>query len=158
MKLKMPIRNSTLIVFFVFSLSCSRGANQETVAVEGGAPGDVLAQLRPAWISVHNVADAAALTAFFAEDGVILPPQSRPLSGKTAIQGYLEGDLSNDVSLEIVECEVRRAGDLAVERADYKVTIGTGTDVSIRTGKYVMLWQKDASGKWKIVWDIWNSD
>ena len=124
-----------------------------------GAEGDVLAELRDAWVTAYNSGDAVMLAGYFADDAVMLPPNEPVLSGKALIQAEFEGWFQGERGvLEIVASEVRSTRDLAIERATYTVREGTSPDDSTRTGKYVMLCQRGPDGLWKIVWDMWNSN
>ena len=52
-----------------------------------------------------------------------------------------------------------KGGDLGYTSGTYQFSI-TGSDGKPipDKGKYVVVWKKDASGKWKVVADIFNSD
>lgn len=150
-----------LLVMGVVTLSitaCQSVPDREGSAASAGDDSDVLADVREAWVTAYNAGDAATLAGYFADDAVMLPPNGPALSGKPAIETYLTQNLAGSSAiLEIVSSDVLSSGDLAVERATYTATEGAAPDSPKRTGKYVMAFQRDPDGVWKIRWDTWNS-
>jgi ketosteroid isomerase-like protein len=65
----------------------------------------------------------------------------------------------SDMQGNITRVEVARSGDLAVEYGTFSMTIddkqGKPTPV---TEKYIVVWKKQADGRWKAIGDIWNTD
>jgi ketosteroid isomerase-like protein len=63
------------------------------------------------------------------------------------------------LSWEPTTASASKAGDLGYTSGTYQFSM-TGPDGKPipDKGKYVVVWKKDASGKWKVVADIFNSD
>jgi ketosteroid isomerase-like protein len=54
---------------------------------------------------------------------------------------------------------VARSGDLAYETGVFVIkTLDKNQQPAIINGKYVLVWKKQANGKWKVVADIDNPD
>ena len=104
--------------------------------------------------------DAAGCAAVYADDGIILPPNSPMLRGRAAIQEFWQGVINigvRDATLQTVELEDK--GDTAVEMGAYTLDIQPQGGQSMKdTGKYLMVWKRQADGLWKWGWDIFNSD
>jgi uncharacterized protein (TIGR02246 family) len=100
--------------------------------------------------------DAGAIAALYTADGQILPPNSEPMTGKEAIQGFWQGVVDMGIKaakLETAELELH--GDKAIE-------VGTGTlyvegGQVADTVKYIVIWKKE-NGEWRLHRDIWNSN
>lgn len=136
--------------------ACDRAPGRTAAEGPERAGADVLAGVRTAWVAAYNAGDAEALAAHFADEALLLPPGEPALAGRLAVERYLRQMLAGEAgTLDVVMHDVRESGGLAVDRAAYAVR---GEDGAVRRGKYVMVWQRNAAGAWKIVWDMWNSD
>jgi uncharacterized protein (TIGR02246 family) len=119
--------------------------------------GDVRAQitkLSDAWEKAYNAGDAAALTALYGKDAIVMPPNGDPASG-AGIRTYFDGDVKGGAKNELTTEDVTEAGDYAVETGKYVATTADGKHLD--HGKYVTVYKK-ADGGWKIYRDIWNSN
>ncbi len=126
-----------------------------------GEEGASLMQRSRAWSEVMVTGDLEAIVEPWAEDAVLLPPDSPPLEGKAAIRNYVEAALQVPgfrISWEPVSVSVARSGDMAhlVERTLTTVTDSLGNIVTTH-GKAVTVWRKDPDGVWRNVVDIWNA-
>ena len=108
-----------------------------------------------------NVGDAAALTAaFYTEDAVLLAPGTPKLDGAEAIQAFWQGFIDSgvkDVSIETPE--IVEAGDYGYGIGSYSCTLPSESGERARdTGKYVVIYRRQADGGWKVIADQFNSD
>lgn len=103
--------------------------------------------------------DAAAVAALYAEDATLLPPGSPVTKGRDAIREFWQGAMSvgvREAKLETVEVESR--DDLAYEVGRFEMAMQPpGGERAEVTGKYVVVWKREADG-WRMHVDIWNSD
>jgi ketosteroid isomerase-like protein len=109
--------------------------------------------------SVATGADAFA--AFVAQDGVVMPPNEPAVSGAAvkdwaakmiAMPGFGVTWASNVV-------EVAASGDVGYTSGTYDLHAnGPGGAPFSDHGKYLTVWKKDASGAWKVAYDMFNSD
>ena len=123
--------------------------------------GDDKAVLRLAsanWVETYNRNDWGALANQFAEDGVMMPPNSPSIVRRDAIA---EWEAANEtgfrIALKVDDITLR--GDTAIIRGRSCVFIPlseeeTGVDI----GKYVEVRERTATGQWLISQDIFNSD
>lgn len=111
-------------------------------------------------VAAMQARDAGSITAYYAPNGQLFPPNRGVATGSQAIQASWAEDfaLPNiDLSFEPRRIEVAASGDMASDVGTYRVSLD-GPDGRISdTGKYVVVWQK-VNGEWKIMADIWNSD
>ena len=107
--------------------------------------------------------DAATLAANYADYAVLMPPNMAAWEGHAAISQGLIGFLAqfSVVDARLTTKDLIIVGDFATERGTFAWTLhpksGAGADI-VDNGKYVVVWQHQADGSWKIVWDISNSD
>lgn len=108
-----------------------------------------------------NAGDAGALTsAFYAQDAVLLAPGAPRLDGADAIRGFwqafIEGGVK-DVSIETTETV--EAGDIGYGIGTYACTLPSESGERVRdTGKYIVVYRRQADGGWKVIADQFNSD
>ena len=75
---------------------------------------------------------------------------------RAAIELYWQGMLDHGVAAaDFVIGDVHSSGDMAVERGhvDLKFSDPAAPPATVR---YLVMWQRQADGAWKIRYDIWN--
>jgi ketosteroid isomerase-like protein len=94
----------------------------------------------------------------------MLPPNMPMVTGKQAVRAVWAQLMGNGnpgftVSWESSKAEVSRSGDFAYDIGTYQLTMNDpqGKPNSDR-GKYMVVWKKQADGKWKAVGDMFKSD
>jgi uncharacterized protein (TIGR02246 family) len=107
--------------------------------------------------------DAAGAAAGYADDALIFNPGQPVVKGKAAQQAMfaqmMAGATFSDLNLKMTDVVVSEAGDLAVEHGTYSWTITPkGGAAMADTGKFLVVWKKQADGGWKIIRDIINTD
>jgi len=99
--------------------------------------------------------------AFYADDAVIMAPEQPVVIGKEAIRTWTEtGFAEDDSQLSSTVEDVRVSGDWAFQRLSYQQssTPKEGGDTTTGVGKWVIIWQRQADGSWRISTEIWNTD
>ncbi len=108
--------------------------------------------------AAFNSGDAASLAALYTEDGMLLPPNAKPINGRQNIQNFWQGAFDaglTGIAIEIVESGAR--GDTAYEIGTYSLKAPGENDTLVTVfGKYVVVWQYDTDGQWRLHRDIWN--
>ncbi len=97
---------------------------------------------------------------FMAENAVVLRRQ--PYVGKTAIRAAMEkafSDSSVTLSWKPTRGQVFKSGDLGYTVGRFQVVHHTNKgETTTSTGTYLTVWQKQADGAWKVIWDGGSPD
>lgn len=102
--------------------------------------------------------DAAAIAACYTADAQLLPAQSNAISGRTAVEEFWRGALGmglTGATLETVEVFHASGAPTATEVGRYTLTAGEGQVAD--HGKYIVVWQQDGAGQWRLHRDIWTT-
>jgi ketosteroid isomerase-like protein len=108
--------------------------------------------------TVQNADWAAYVKLYYAEDAMVLMPNTPPVQGRAAIQATMASfPPISAFKAEIVDMDGR--GDLAYVRGNYSMTMNPpGAPAMTDKGKYVEVWKKQPDGTWKVSCDSWSSD
>jgi uncharacterized protein (TIGR02246 family) len=107
------------------------------------------------WVQLYNAGNIAGVTALYADDAKLLPPNSDFVTGREAIQAVWQGMLDSGAkSCKLDTLEVYAGEDGAVEVGTYEIMDKDGK--SMDKGKFMVHWKKVGS-TWKLHRDIWNS-
>lgn len=111
------------------------------------------------WVEAFNRGDTAGVAASYTDDATLLPPNNEMIQGRQGIQKFWSGAIEmglKDASLTTVD--VGGSGDTAYEIGKYTLKIqAAGQEGVTDSGKYLVVWQRQANGTWKLHADIWNS-
>ncbi len=123
---------------------------------------DTLRKLDAEWSAAAQSKNLDKAVSYYAEDGMVLPPQAPLASGKAAVREVWKGLLAIpgvDLTFVPTKIGVSKAKDLAYDVGTYtlKMNDANGNAVS-QIGKYVVVWKKQANGEWKVQADIFNPD
>lgn len=114
------------------------------------------------WSASAQAKDADKFCSFYAEDGVIMLEDAPDISGKAAIREGMGGMMQDPnfaLSFAADKVVVARSGDLAYETGTYAMTLSDAKkQPSTEKGNYLVVWQKQADGVWKVVRDVPVSD
>jgi uncharacterized protein (TIGR02246 family) len=114
-----------------------------------------LQSVRQEYMNAVNRGDAEAVAALHTEESVSMTAGMPSITGRPAIRELMQASLSAmppGLKFEFEAVEVRVADGWAVERG---VTKAAG---DFPPGKYVMLYEQEADGGWRIAWTITNTD
>jgi len=136
-----------MFVLALISLPASAETARETI--EKGAV---------AWAAAFNAGDAAGVAALFSENAMLLPPDTKQIKGRQAIQETIQNwidDGSNNIRFNLIEIEV--SGDLGYEIGLYSVDYPADNgQMATATGDYLVVWKREADGVWRYYRDTWN--
>lgn len=139
---------------FLVLLSCTQPETFDVAAVR-----QAIEAGSASWTEAFNRGDAAGVAALYAEDATLLPPNSEMIQGRQGIQDYWSAGIQmglKDISLTTVS--VGGSGDTAYEIGKYSLTIQPpGQEGMTDSGKYLVVWKKQADGTWMLHADTWNS-
>lgn len=162
------LTNSLLALLVLPALACETrpaeqtGATEETVATDTAAAEQQIEEGSEAWEQALLANDAAAVTALYTEDAILLPPGAPRTAGTTDVRAMFDDWLGSstvtDASLETDDIVVAGSGDIAYRTGTFSMT-GTMPDGQTweDEGKFVEIW-RNVDGQWKIAVDAWNQD
>jgi uncharacterized protein (TIGR02246 family) len=137
----------------------------ESAAVPAGLSSQDEAAVRAVdreWTRAATAGDGSALTALYASDATLLPP-NEPVAKGEAVKKY-NIDMVNAFSgpIELTTTAVEGRGDLAYAVGMYRATLtpkkAGAKALPTEEGKYLEVLKKQADGSWKIVYDMWNQN
>ena len=107
-----------------------------------------------------NGKNAAAVGKLYTEDASLFPPGAPRQDGREAVMAYWQAAIDlglSDVVLTTVDVE--EFGSTAFEVGRLMATLPAEEGQSRElTGKFIVIWKKDAAGRWRLHRDIWNFD
>jgi len=164
------MRNFAILTAVALSAACQSAPKTETatMGVESAAvPAGLSAQDEAAvravdveWARAATAGDGDALTALYASDATLLPPNEPVVKGE-AVKKYND-DMTNSFSgpTELTTTVVEGRGDLAYAVGIYRASLtpkkAGAKPLPTEEGKYVEVLKKQADGSWKIVYDMWS--
>lgn len=138
------------------TLACAKATTAPSVQSEEAA----IRALTEQFARASSAHDAAAVTAFYAADARLLPPNAPMATGTDAIRAaWVELFKAPNLALSLSpgQIDVSNAGDMAVDVGTYQVSFD-GPDGRVNeSGKYTVAWRK-MNAEWKVFADAWNSD
>jgi ketosteroid isomerase-like protein len=113
-----------------------------------------------AWLKVYAAKDLDNSVAFCDEQVSMLVSNVPIATGKDAVRKAIADDFANgDLIWHANKAGVARSDDLGytVGTYDLKMKDASGKPV-LDKGKFLTVWKKQADGKWKVLFDMFNSD
>ena len=112
------------------------------------------------WIAAANKKEAGALTSFYDDNAVLMPPRQEPVVGKAAIGEWYKQLLSDPQFVPFTETLTSNSfhlvGDTAIDTADFDgVATRDGKEIHFH-GKNLIVWKKQNDGSWKIFRYMWD--
>ena len=115
-----------------------------------------------AWSAAAQAKDPEAFASVYVDDAVLMLEGAPDLAGIEAIREGIGGmmqDPNFDLSFAADNVVVARAGDQAYETGTYSLTMSDADgNPATQVGHYVVLWEKQEDGSWKVVLDAPVSD
>ena len=113
------------------------------------------------WSDAEAAKDLEKCLSFYAEDGERFATGSPLIVGRAALRHEWAKYLSEPGNFHWTtsKVEVAGSGDLAYETGVFLInSVDKNQQPTTINGKYVLVWKKQANGKWKVVADIDNPD
>jgi uncharacterized protein (TIGR02246 family) len=154
--MRLLFNSALLLIFALFCIACD---NQEVI----NNTDDIRAieEMSAARAEAFNKGDAAAIAIHFTEDGVLMAPGSRAMSGREAVEAYYQEIFDQfETKLNSYYEDVRVSGDLAFGRGFAKVKLipHSGGETIYSTSKYINILARQPDGSWLTTHDIWNDN
>jgi ketosteroid isomerase-like protein len=117
--------------------------------------------LAEAFVRHANAGELDLLVAdCYAEDAVVLPPNAPPVRGHGQIRELFREMIeagAADVTRELSELDV--AGDVGYGVGAYTMALrGPGAEPIRDSGKYLLVYRRQADGAWRVALDMFSSD
>jgi uncharacterized protein (TIGR02246 family) len=127
------------------------GCADDSPGVDSASRGAVEATV-DRYVAASNEGDAEALTALYADDAVLLPPDHEPIHGREAIGAFWRQ--GTDTGLEVSTLRLEVDGSVAYLVGRYRLPPTEEEDAD--SGQYVLCLKRQPDGAWKLTADIWN--
>ncbi len=152
----------TQITLFLLLLSVSSACQTQTAQDTLAADESALRTLDSEWSRAAGAKDVDKSVSYYADDAIVMPPNSPLATGKEPIRAVWKGMLGApgfSGGWKSTKVDVARSGDLAYVSGSYELTENDASGKPVTDkGKYLEVWKKQANGSWKCVADIFNSD
>jgi uncharacterized protein (TIGR02246 family) len=122
---------------------------------------DSIRRLDAEFMKAANAKDSAGLVkAFYAPNAVLLAPNRPTVEGRDNIRVFLQGLMdSGFTGIKLETTTIASAGDLAYGRGRYTLSMWPPGGAPVQdVGKFIVVYRREASGAWRAVADIFNSD
>lgn len=140
-------------------LACSKPAPPDTRDADLKA----VKSVEIAWVSDFATKDADKAASYYADDAVLLMPNSPIITGKDNIKAAWRTVLADPnfaLTFQSTRADAAKSGDLVYTVGTYSMTMSSPKDKKPITdhGKYMTVFKKQPDGSWKAVADMTNSD
>jgi uncharacterized protein (TIGR02246 family) len=166
------MRTPAVFIALALSAACDAAPKSDTASMgaesaagSAGLSAEDEAAIRAVdveWARAASAGDANALTAVYAPDATLLPPNEPVVQGE-AVKKY-NADMTNSFSgpFEITTTAVEGRGDLAYVVGKYRATLtpkkAGAKPLPTEEGKYIEVMKKQPDGSWKIVYEMWSQN
>ncbi|MHA2224802.1 MAG: YybH family protein [Candidatus Hodarchaeales archaeon] len=120
---------------------------------------DVIKEIWNKYASSIVARDINSWISLWIDEGIQMPPNAPPNSGKETIQTFTKELMNNNpISKMVINSEeVREAGDWGFSRGNYWFEITPKEEEKVKVnGKFLTILEKQDDGSWKIARDIFN--
>lgn len=111
------------------------------------------------WGDAFKAGDLPRSLEVVADEAVVVPPNQAELVGRKAFEEWARAmlDALDIDEVKVVVSDVRVAGDWAVSYGTWHMSGSADGAPMSDTTRYVVTWERQADGSWKVVHDLWNS-
>ena len=160
--MKTPIMTASLMLMLLL-LGCGTAEHESPTpsAATSLATAEVHAAA-DARLKALAAGDVEAYLSVYTDDAVWMPPSPIEVVGKEAARLRI-GQAFETATLDPVihsREQTVMSPDWIADRGQYSimVTPKQGGESRQEVGSFLILWRRDVDGKWKIYFDIWNTD
>jgi ketosteroid isomerase-like protein len=118
-----------------------------------------ITQATKEWGEAFRSGEISDTMAFLAPDAVLIPPNQPALVGTKATEAWAKG-MFEAVTIQDIAISVdgvRVADGWAVSHGEWHMTMAAGETIMRDTTRYVVIWERQTDGSWKVAHDVWNS-
>ena len=160
-------RNLASVALLALAAGCASqkdgSVTQQGTAADAAAVRQKIEAGNAGLIAAIEKGDSVAAASFYDDSAMAMPAEMPAAVGRANIVTMF-GGLAGAFTLTNVKLQVRdvvASGDLASETGHFEWTLTPktrGAKPMTETGKYVVVWKKQADGSYKLFRDIWNTD
>lgn len=152
----MMTRFAPLALFFVLLFGCSTSFAQKNIDEAKAA----ITAARAEYLKAYNADDPIKTAFYYGNTALLMPPNQQKITGRAAIKEYYKTNAQIYSDYFSSTTKVAIEDKTAIETGTYTVTVQLpgATESFIDRGKYVCIWQKGDDDKWRIGYDIYNTD
>ncbi|GMQ80997.1 MAG: hypothetical protein BMS9Abin05_0427 [Rhodothermia bacterium] len=139
--------------------ACQTSPESDAISTEADV--ESLTELISQYDAVVNARDVEAFLAFYTDNAVRMIPNEPVFIGKASFESRaIEGFSNTEEDLRSTIEEIHVSGDWASMRLSYTDTYTpSGADSPIdEIGKWLILFERQEDGSWKMATEIWNVD
>ena len=116
-----------------------------------------IAEIYKTFEEAFHRGDADGISCMYTEDAELHAPQAPVIRGRHDIADAWRGIIGQGGNHVCVETgEVQESGDWAYEVGRFEASAPDGT--VLNSGKYIVIWKRQANGEWKTHRDIFTWD
>jgi ketosteroid isomerase-like protein len=134
-----------LLIFLPFFAAAADLSEEFAAAVKKGAE---------EFTAGFQAKDVSRIGNIYAQDAIILPPNSDMIQGRDKIQAFWQTLIDSNMSAKLEIVETKAEGTFGSEVGKYQILTADGKVAD--QGKYLVVWKK-TDGGWKLYRDMWNS-
>jgi ketosteroid isomerase-like protein len=140
-------------LFVLTIASCGKSAQPLTAADRAG-----IESATQGFATGAKAGDWNAVGATYAEDAILLPPNTPAVTGRAAIIQHFSS-LPPVTDMTITNIEVEGSDGIAYTRGTYQLAMGmAGQAPMADAGKFLAIFRKQADGSWLLFRDMFSSD
>jgi uncharacterized protein (TIGR02246 family) len=111
------------------------------------------------YVRLEVSGDAEKWAALSTTDAVMMPAGSKAVEGRDALIAWAR-QLPPGGKLAVPTREIKGYGNVALERGTYTTMFSPqpGAPLQTVTGYYLVVWERQPDGAWRIKRNIWNSE
>jgi uncharacterized protein (TIGR02246 family) len=156
---------AALWVLIALSFSCAPARQEEPAPPPAPTPQEETAEVHAAAqvrLKAIETGDVEAYLSVYADDAVWMPPAAMEIVGKEAARRRISQSFDAATLEPVIQSREQTvmSPDWVADRGQYAilVTPKQGGESRQTVGSFLTLWHRDDGGKWKIFFDIWNTD
>jgi uncharacterized protein (TIGR02246 family) len=144
-----------IILVIVFVQGCRAPAPTALAAVDEAAVRDAV----DAYFDAAIGGDASRWAGLYADDAVMMPPNSAAVEGRSGIEAWLKALPVVITEADGETSEIDGAGEFAYVRGTYAMAMtvpGVAEPIG-QQGKFLQIYVRQQNGVWQLARDIWNA-
>ncbi|HXY19868.1 MAG TPA: DUF4440 domain-containing protein [Gemmatimonadales bacterium] len=115
-------------------------------------------QMDSSWSAAVAAGDTAGMTAMYAPDAMVQPPNMPAVHGMQAIRGFYKAMTSVKVNIQLAQETADGAGDFMYTTGRYHYQQMPAETGPSEDGKYLEVFRRGADGKWMLVAESWSAN